>query len=503
VEGQRFYAAIDLKAFYASAECVARGLDPLTTNLVVADSSRTDKTICLAVSPSLKAMGVPSRGRLFEVKEIVRNLNIRRQLALPNRQFSGSSFDAPTLQADPSLSIDFLIAPPRMAEYLRRSAEIYAIYLRHIAPEDMHIYSIDEVFIDLTPYLRTYGLTPRQLTHRLVQDVWQTTGITATAGIGTNLYLSKIAMDILAKRAEPDETGARIAELDELGYRQQLWAHRPLTDFWRIGRRTAAKLEKYGMYTMGDVAECSIGKPDSYHNEHLLYRLFGVNAELLIDHAWGWESCTIPDIKAYKPKSSSLSSGQVLHRPYTFAEARLIVREMTELLALDLVEKQLVTDQLVLTVGYDVENLQDPLRRSRYRGAIYRDFYGRDIPVHAHGSEPLGSWTSSSRQITDAMMTLFDRIVNRELLVRRVTLAAGRIRPKAEADSRTYVQMDLFTDQEAQMRQEREQAREARRQQTELQIKRRFGKNAILRGMNLKQGATTIERNRQIGGHKA
>ena len=499
----RVYAAIDLKAFYASAECIARGLDPMTTNLVVADSSRTDKTICLAVSPSLKAMGVPSRGRLFEVKEIIRNLNLRRQLALPNHRFSGSSCDAPSLLADPTLSIDFITAPPQMAYYLRCSAQVYNVYLRHIAPEDIHIYSIDEVFIDLTPYLRTYGLTARQLTQRLVQDVRLTTGITATAGIGTNLYLSKIAMDILAKRAEPDENGTRIAELDETGYRQQLWSHRPLTDFWRIGRRTAAKLEKYGMYTMGDIAECSIGSAEQYHNEQLLYRLFGVNAELLIDHAWGWENCTMSDIKAYKPKSSSLSSGQVLHRPYQFTEARLIVREMAELLALDLAEKQLVTDQLILTVGYDVENLQDPLRRSSYQGPIYRDFYGRSIPAHAHGSENLGGWTSSSRRITESMMDLFDRIVNRELLVRRVTLAAGRICPKSDANTQVYVQMDLFTDQEAQIALEREQAREARRQQTELQLKRRFGKNAILRGMNLKQGATTMERNRQIGGHKA
>ena len=495
------YAAIDLKSYYASAECVCRGLDPMTTNLVVADSSRTEKTICLAVSPPLKAYGIPGRCRLFEINEKVRELNERRRLQAPGQTFSGSSSDSQRLAADPSLSIDFIVAPPRMAYYLETSANIYHIYLRDIAPEDIHVYSVDEVFLDLTPYLRTYGLTARALVSKIIRQVQEETGITATAGIGTNLYLCKVALDILAKHAPPDDAGVRIAELNELQYRQQLWAHRPLTDFWGVGRGLAKKLEAHGMYTMGDIAQCSLGKPDQYHNEQLLYRLFGVNAELLIDHAWGWEPCTIPAIKAYRPASSSISSGQVLPCPYDWTKARLIVREMTDLLVLDLAEKNLAASQMVLTIGYDVENLSDPGRRASYTGPVVTDYYGRKIPRHAHGSVRLPQQTCSTKIIMDAVMDLYDRITDPALLVRRVTIAACGLGPEAQDDA--LEQLDLFSDPAKQRREAEARKREKRRQQAELSIKQKFGKNAILRGMNLKEGATTISRNRQIGGHKA
>ena len=495
---QRVYAAIDLKSYYASAECVSRGLDPMTTNLVVADNSRTEKTICLAVTPALKAMGIPGRARLFEVIQQVDALNVQRRLRAPGRVLTGKSHNATELENNPSLAIDYIVAPPRMAYYLRCSADIYSIYLNYIAPEDIHIYSIDEVFMDLTPYLRTYGLSPRELVQTMIRDVWKTTGITATAGIGSNLYLCKIAMDILAKHAPPDAYGVRIAELDEFSYRQQLWAHRPLTDFWRVGRGIAKKLEAHGMYTMGDIAQCSLGRPGEYHNENLLYKLFGVNAELLIDHAWGVESCTISDIKSYRPAATSLSSGQVLHCPYDFKKARLIVREMTDLLILDLAEQQLLTDQLVLTVGYDVENLADPVRRAAYRGPVVIDHYGRAIPRHAHGTANLRQRSHSTREITDAMMALYDRIVDPELLVRRITIAACRLSRTDDTGCR-FEQLDLFSDPAEEAARERE----ARRQQAELAIKRKYGKNAILRGMNLQDGAMTISRNQQIGGHKA
>ncbi len=503
MQSDRVYAAIDLKSYYASAECVARGLDPLHTNLVVADRTRTEKTICLAVSPSLKAYGLPGRARLFEVVQKVDELNrFRRQMA-PDRTLEGASCDARALAANPALAIDYIVATPRMSYYVERSTQIYQIYLKYIAPEDIYVYSIDEVFIDLTPYLRTYQTTPQALVKRLVREVWQITGITATAGIGTNLYLSKIAMDILAKHMEPDESGIRMAELDETRYRETLWAHRPLTDFWRIGSRTAKKLERHGMYTMGDIAECSIGKPGAYHSEYLLYKLFGVNAELLIDHAWGWEPCTISDIKAYQPKSSSLSTGQVLPRPYALEEAKLIVREMTEALVLDLVEKQLLTDQIVLTIGYDAENLSDPQRGASYAGPVVRDFYGRPIPKHAHGTANLGGWTASTKHIIAEVLALFDRIADPDLLVRRITIAAGHIardRGEANADS---LQLDLFTDYEALQKEAASLAREKRRQQVELLIKKKYGKNAILRGVNLKEASTAIARNNQIGGHRA
>ena len=501
---ERIYAAIDLKSYYASAECVSRGLDPMTTNLVVADSSRTEKTICLAVSPALKAYGILGRARLFEVIQQVEALNIQRRLAIHGRQLSGKSWDTRQLNQNPALAIDYIVAPPRMAYYLECSAKIYSIYLNYIAPEDIHIYSIDEVFIDLTPYLRTYGLTPRELIRKMIQSVWEATGITATAGIGTNLYLCKVAMDILAKHAPPDSCGVRIAELDELTYRQQLWAHRPLTDFWRVGRGTAKKLEAYGMYTMGDIAQCSLGDPNGYYNEQLLYKLFGVNAELLIDHAWGVESCTLADIKAYRPASTSLSSGQVLQCPYDTQKARLIVWEMTDLLVLDLAEQRLLTDQLVLTVGYDRENLADPRRKAAYRGPVVKDHYGRAIPKHAHGTANLREKTHSTRQILDAMLELYDRIIEPGLLVRRITICACKLVTEAEWQSGLVCQqLDLFTDPDTQAKENAARDREQRRQEAELAIKRKFGKNAILRGMNLKEGAMTISRNQQIGGHKA
>ena len=510
MDGTRQYIAIDLKSFYASVECRARGLDPLDTHLVVADERRTNKTICLAVSPPLKALGVPGRPRLFEVEQRLRQINRDRRAAAPGGQLSGSSHIDSALKADPALALDCVVAPPRMALYLETSTRVYDIYTRFVAPEDIHVYSIDEVFMDVTHYLKTGGLTARQLARRIIDEVLYTTGITATAGIGTNLYLCKIAMDIMAKRLPADAQGVRIAELDEISYRREMWTHRPLTDFWRVGRGTARKLEAEGLFTMGDVARCSLGNRADYYKEDLLYRLFGVNAELLIDHAWGWEPCTIADIKAYRPETNSLSAGQVLHRPYAFDKARLVAREMADALALDLVAKKWVTDQLTLTVGYDVENLQDPERRRRYRGRTATDFYGREVPKHAHGSIGLGGHTSSSRQITEAVAALFDRIVDPELLVRRLVVAAMHTLDETEAETaraRESVQLDMFTDYEAeQARQaEAEQARQRERRQQEvvLAIKEKYGKNAILRGMNLEDGATARDRNAQIGGHKA
>lgn len=505
---RRTYVAIDLKSFYASVECRRRGLDPLKTNLVVADASRTEKTICLAVSPSLKAYGIPGRARLFEVLQKVREVNAQRRRRAPGRRFSGASCDAEALKADPSLELDFIIAPPHMAHYMKASTEIYKIYLRYIAPEDIHIYSIDEVMMDVTRYLPTYGVTARELTIRMILDVLGSTGITATAGIGTNLYLCKVAMDIWAKHSPPDANGVRIAELDEMSYRRNLWSHRPLTDFWRVGRGIAKKLEGCGLYTMGDIARCSLGGPDDFFNEQTLYDLFGVNAELLIDHAWGWEPCTMPYIKAYKSEESSSGAGQVLSRPYAFAEARLVVQEMADQLALDLVEKRQVTDQITLTLGYDIENLRDPARRAAYQGPVTTDPYGRQIPKHAHGTEHLGAFTSSSKRIVRAALALFDRVVDPALLARRMYLVANRVTDEREAAKRPAAeQLDLFTDYGA-LEQQRaaeaeEDARERKVQQAMLAIKEKYGKNAILKGMNLVDGATAADRNGRIGGHKA
>ncbi len=493
----RVYVAIDLKSFYASAECISRGLDPLTTNLVVADPDRTEKTICLAVTPSLKARGIPGRARLFEVVQKTAELNAIRRQKAPGRQFSGKSWDDNALKQDPSLELDYIVAPPRMSYYLETSTQVYQVYLQYIAPEDIHIYSIDEVFIDATPYLKLYNMTGRQLASQLIREVQAQTGLTATAGVGTNLYLCKVALDILAKHAPPDAYGVRAAQLDELTYRQQLWGHKPLTDFWRVGRGTAKKLAAHGIFTMGDVARCSLAAED------LLYKLFGVNAELLIDHAWGWEPCTLPDIKAYQPQSTSISSGQVLHCPYEWDKARLIVREMAHVLALDLVRQGLVTDQVVLTVGYDKENFSDPARAAAYTGPVVWDPYGRPIPKHGHGTANLGSCTASTAKIVAAITELYDRITDPALLVRRVTLAACHIAREAEAPAPAFQQMDFYTAPEEQEKEAADRRREQRRQEAELTIQKRFGKNAIFRGMNLKEGATSLDRNRQIGGHKA
>ncbi len=504
----RIYIAIDLKSFYASVECIERGLDPLTTNLVVADRERTEKTICLAVSPSLKQYGISGRARLFEVVQQVRESNAARRLHAPGGDFTGASFDDRELRSHPELAIDYIAAVPRMAHYIEYSTRIYDVYLRYAAPEDMHVYSIDEVFIDVTAYLGPRGMTAREYAKAIVADVLKSTGITATAGIGTNLYLCKVAMDIGAKHTAPDEDGVRIAELDEMRYRQTLWSHRPLTDFWRIGHGYAKKLESIGLYTMGDVARCSLGSPHDYYNEDLLYKLFGINAELLIDHAWGWEPCTMAEIKAYKPESSSLGSGQVLQCAYTVDKARLVVREMTDMLVLNLVDKGLVTDQLVLTVGYDKESLTDPARRRLYKGPVSTDHYGRQIPKHAHGTANLGRFSSSTELILEQVTALYDRITDPNLLVRRLNIVANHITEESRAvEQESFVQMDLFTDYEAAQKQQAEEAealaREKRVQQALLDIKKRYGKNAVLRGMNLEEGATARSRNAQIGGHKA
>lgn len=503
----RCYICCDLKSFYASAECIERGLDPLTTNLVVADERRTEKTICLAVSPSLKAYGIPGRARLFEVVQRVREVNAARQRKAPGRRLAGSSWDDPEVRRSPELALDYIVAPPRMAHYIDWSTRIYNVYLKYAAPEDIHVYSIDEVFIDITDYRKTFRMTGRELARTILLDILQTTGITAAAGLGTNLYLAKIAMDIGAKHVPADECGVRIAELDEKSYRRSLWSHRPLTDFWRVGRGYAAKLESHGLYTMGDIARCSIGKPTDYHNEELLYKLFGVNAELLIDHAWGWEPCTIADIKAYKPENKSIVSGQVLPCPYGFEQARLVVREMADALALDLVDKRLVTDQLVLTVGYDKENLAGPNRVSGYEGEVTTDRYGRKIPKHAHGTANLGGYTSSSADLMAAVSELYDRIVNRALSIRRLSLTANRLLDEREAQKQEAAeQLDFFTDYAAQEEQREEDAaahaRERKIQEAMLGIKKRYGKNAILKGMNLEEGATAKERNQKIGGHQ-
>ena len=500
---RRTYIAIDLKSFYASVECRERGLDPLDTNLVVADESRTDKTICLAVTPSLKTYGISGRARLFEVVQQVREANRGRLHDAPGHRFSGKSCFLSELTANPTLEIDYLIAPPRMAYYMEYSSSIYSIYLKYIAPEDIIVYSIDEVFMDVTDYLFTYKLTAHDLAMKIILDVLDTTGITATAGIGTNLFLAKVAMDIVAKHIPADKNGVRIAELDEMSFRRKLWTHQPLTDFWRVGRGYSKKLEEHGMFTMGDVARMSV------HNEDLLYQLFGKNAELLIDHAWGWEPCTVEAVKAYRPSDNSLGSGQVLHCPYTSENARLVLREMAELLSLDLVRKKLVTNQIVLTIGFDVENLTDPARRQLYTGPVVKDHYGRMIPKHAHGTERLETYTSSTKKIINVATTLFDKIVDVNLLIRRINIVAGHVLPEDEAPNRSddCEQLDMFTDyaavQAQRQKEEDELNRERKVQEALLTIKKRFGKNAILKGMNLQEGATAKDRNEQIGGHKA
>lgn len=499
----RTYIAIDLKSFYASVECVQRGLDPLTTNLVVADESRSEKTICLAVSPSLKSFGIPGRPRLFEVIQLVGEANALRRKSAPGQTFAGKSVSHTELLADPSLELDYIVAPPRMAAYIETSTAIYKIYLKYFAPEDIHVYSIDEVFIDATNYLNLYGLSPQELARKIILEVLQQEGITATVGIGTNLYLSKVAMDIVAKHLPADKYGVRIAQLDEMSYRRQLWSHRPLTDFWRIGHGYAGKLEKIGLYTMGDIARCSLGSREEFYNEDLLYKLFGVNAELLIDHAWGWEPCTMQDIKAYRPESNSISSGQVLHCPYTAEKAAIIVREMADLLVLDLVTKGVVTNQLVLTVGYDKDNLLDPARRAALQRETRLDHYGRRIPRHAHGTVHLAGYTSSTKEIVAALSELYERIIDPDLLVRRITITAANILPTNAVPSSLCQQLDFFSEEPEDIHRTADAEREQRRQSAILTIRQRFGKNALLKGMNLSEGATARDRNEQIGGHKA
>ena len=501
----RTYIAIDLKSFYASAECVARGLDPLSVNLVVADAGRTEKTICLAVSPALKSFGIQSRPRLFEVISTVREINAFRRSTAPGGRLTGSSCDRGELESSPCLAVDFITAPPRMAYYMETSMKIYGIYLKYIAPEDIHVYSIDEVFIDATGYLRTYGITARQLAVRMIKDVLAATGITATAGIGTNLYLCKVAMDIEAKRAPADADGVRIAQLDEESYRRRLWSHRPLTDFWRVGRGYAKKLEKYGLYTMGDIARCSLGTADEFLNEALLYKLFGVNAELLIDHAWGWEPCTMADIKSYRPSSESICAGQVLSGPYEYSKALLIAREMAESLAMQLFASRNVTDGLTLTVGYDAENLADPERKKSWKGPVTVDHYGRSVPAHAHGTVRLERYTSYPSELVNAVSALFGRITDKTLLVRRINITANNVRPEPEPSdpAQRYVQLGLFDFCADGGGREEARLRERRLQEALLSLSDRYGEKVVFRCADLQEGATARERARRIGGHRA
>lgn len=497
----KIYACIDLKSFYASVECKERGLDPLTTNLVVADESRTEKTVCLAVTPSLKSYGIKGRARLFEVIQKVNQINYERKRRNNYKEFVGNSYDDNELKKFNNLKLDYIIATPRMSYYMKYSTLIYNVYLKYLAPEDIYVYSIDEVFCDITNYLTSKGMTPYQFVADIIQDVYKTTGITATGGIGTNTYLAKVAMDIVAKHIKPNAEGVRIAELDEMRYRKLLWNYKPLTDFWRIGKGYAKKLEENRLYTMGDIAKCSI------NNEELLYKLFGINAELLIDHSWGYEPCTIQDIKSYKPTTNSISSGQVLHCPYDYSKTKLIVKEMTDLLVLDLVEKKLVTNQIVLTIGYDIENLSNSYLRKEYTGEITVDRYNRSVPKHAHGTINLDKYTSSTKSITDAVISLYDSIINKNLLTRRVTIVANNVIDEAKVkEENSYEQIDLFTDYKSLERKKQQevqnQKKEKNLQLTLIDIKKKYGKNAILKGMNFIEGGTTIERNCQIGGHK-
>lgn len=495
---EKIYIAIDLKSFYASVECQERGLNPLTTNLVVADNSRTEKTICLAVSPSLKKYNIPGRARLFEVIQKVNEINAERKIKAPGHRFTCASYDATALDKNTDLELSYIIAPPRMSFYMEYSTKIYNIYLKWFSAEDIYVYSIDEVFIDITHYLQTYKMQPRELVTKVIKNIYDETGITATAGIGTNLYLCKIAMDIVAKHIQPDKNGARIAGLDEPSYRKYLWSHRPLTDFWRVGKGISNKLEKNGMFTMGDVARQSI------KNEELLYKLFGINAELLIDHAWGYEPCTIESIKSYKPITNSISSGQVLHCPYNYEKTKLIVKEMTELLTLDLVKKNLITSKLVLTIGYDIENLTIPEISKGYTGEITLDHYGRKIPKHSHGTINLDHKTSSTKIITKSVMELYERIINKNLLVRRINITAQDVVNEEDYKNiKNFEQIDLFTDYSEKEKQNKKEKSEKELQKAVLNIKSKYGKNAILKGMNFIDGGTTIERNEQIGGHKS
>ena len=461
--GNKTYLAIDLKSFYASVECRERLLDPLTTKLVVADKSRTSKTICLAVTPALKAYGLSGRSRLFEVEAKARE--IKRQTGK---------------------ELDYIVAPPRMALYIQYSTRIYNVYLRYFAPEDIHVYSIDEVFIDATSYLPFYKMTAHELAVKVIHEVLKETGITATAGIAPNLFLCKAAMDIVAKHIPADKDGVRIAEIDVSSYRKELWNHQPITDFWRVGKATARRLEKHFIHTMGDIARMSLNNPE------ILFDEFGIDAEILIDHAWGIEPVGMKNIKSYKSEAKSLGSGQVLHEPYPFEKAKIIVREMAELLALDLFKKKMVAASVTLQVGYDVESLN----LKNFDGEVVRDFYGRDIPKPAHASAWLGQETNSSKIIVEAFVGLFEKIVNPSWLVRRVNITANNTKLESEHQPGLFDDVDK---KDGGFNQEKEDSL----QKTRLEIMCKFGKNALLKGMNLQEGATTIDRNAQIGGHKA
>lgn len=495
---ERTYACIDLKSFYASVECKERGLDPITTNLVVADNSRTDKTICLAVSPSLKSYGLSGRSRLYEVVQKVRKVNQNRRQAINGARFKGKSSNDVEAKKNKYLELDYIVAPPRMALYIKYSTEIYNVYLKYLSPDDIFVYSIDEVFCDLTNYLEFYKMDAKELITKMIQDVYKTTGITATSGIGTNMYLAKVAMDIVAKHSEPDEYGVRLAEIDEMSYRKLLWNHKPITDFWRVGKGYSKRLEKHNIYTMGDIARCSID------NKELLYKLFGINAELLIDHAWGYEPCTMKSIKSYKPTTNCLSSGQVLHTPYSFSKAKIIVREMMDVLALDLVDKKYLTDNITLTIGYDIENVN----KSHFEGEVVKDFYGRLTPKPAHGTARINHKTSSSKILTNALIMLYDKIVDPNLTIRRVTISANNlIKEDKVKENVIYEQFDIFSDSvqvdNKNKKEKVDEANEKKIQKAMINIKNKYGKNAILKGMDLEEGATMIDRNNQIGGHKA
>lgn len=497
----RVYAAIDLKSFFASVECRKRNLNPLTTNLVVADNTRTEKTICLAISPSMKAYGLPGRARLFEVMQKVKNVNNGRRMLAHNKTFSGKSYNDIELKKDKNLELDYIIAPPHMASYMEYSTKIYNIYLKYISSEDIFPYSIDEVFCDLTSYINTYKLSPRELVTKIIKDIYDTTGITATAGIGTNLFLCKVAMDIVAKHVEPNSYGVRIAELDERSFREKLWNHKPITDFWRVGKGYAKRLEKYRMFTMGDVARCSV------ENEDLLYKIFGVNAELLIDHSWGWECATIKSVKECKPENRSLCSGQVLHCPYDYDQTKLIIKEMADEITLDMVEKHFVTDMLVLTIEYDIENLKNAEYSKFYNGEIKEDRYGRRVPKPAHGTFRLENKTFSTRIISNGFVQLFDRIINKNLLVRKIYLTVGNLTDENELKKvEKYEQVNLFTNYGELAKKEEEERikleKEHKIQSAIIGIKNKYGKNAIIKGMDLEESATTIQRNGQIGGHQ-
>ena len=490
---------IDLKSFYASVECVERGLDALKTNLVVADESRTEKTICLAVSPSLKSYGISGRARLFEVISRVKEINYERRKKC--RKFTGKSYDNDILLKDESKELDFIKAVPRMRLYMKYSSQIYKIYLKYVSEEDIFSYSIDEVFCDITNYLNYYKCTSEELVTKILKDVYNETHITATAGIGTNMYLAKVAMDIVAKHKNPNEDGVRIASLDEMSYRHLLWTHKPITDFWRIGEGYKNKLEEHNLYTMGDIARCSI------YNEELLYKLFGINAELLIDHAWGYEVVTIKDAKTYKPQSKSLSTSQVLHEAYNYEKTSLIVKEMTEALSLLLVEKKFLTDKLVLTIGYDVSNLTDQNIKKNYHGKIVLDHYGRFVPAHSHGTINLDKKTSSTRLIMKAVLSLFEEIVNKKLLVRRINISALNLSSESDLKSQiVYKQFDLFNDakeiEEHEKKEKIDEKYEKKLQETMIELKKKYGKNSILKAMNLESGATMIQRNLEVGGHR-